>query len=123
MYGVFNWERLRSSLYLVVSCFNFRLSFYPRRNFKTLIRPLTKLFIWCNKALYTITDKDVDENTLILRMFFVTCVFLDIYLTFLLLFRYKSNKFKRNLAEVLHNKHERNILNVQEQSVPLKLFN
>ena len=36
---------------------------------------------------------------------------------------YKSNKFKRKLAEELHIKHERSTLNVQEQSVPLKLFN
>ena len=35
----------------------------------------------------------------------------------------KSNKFKRKLAEVLHIKHERPTLNVQEQLVPLKLFN
>ena len=36
---------------------------------------------------------------------------------------YKNNKFKRKLAETLHIKHERPTLNVQEQSVPLKLFN
>ena len=36
---------------------------------------------------------------------------------------YKNNKFKRKLAEVLHIKDERPTLNVQEQSVPLKLFN
>ena len=36
---------------------------------------------------------------------------------------YKNNKFKRKLAEALHIKHERPTLNVQEQSVPLKLFN
>ena len=36
---------------------------------------------------------------------------------------YKNNKFKRKLAEALHIKHERPILNVQEQSVSLKLFN
>ena len=36
---------------------------------------------------------------------------------------YKSNKFKRKLAEALHIKHERPTMNVQEQSVPLKLFN
>ena len=36
-------------------------------------------------------------------MFFLTCVFLDIYLAFPLLFRYKSNKFKRKLAEALYN--------------------
>ena len=36
---------------------------------------------------------------------------------------YKNNKFKRKLAEALHIKHERTTLNIQEQSVPLKLFN
>ena len=36
---------------------------------------------------------------------------------------FKNNKFKRKLAEALHIKHERPTLNVQEQSVPLKLFN
>ena len=36
---------------------------------------------------------------------------------------YKNNKFKRKLAEALHIKHVRPTLNVQEQSVPLKLFN
>ena len=36
---------------------------------------------------------------------------------------YKNDKFKRKLAEALHIKHKRPILNVQEQSVPLKLFN
>ena len=36
---------------------------------------------------------------------------------------YKSNKFKRKLAEARHIKHERPTLNVQEQSVPLLLFN
>ena len=36
---------------------------------------------------------------------------------------YKNNKFKRKLAEALHIKHERPTLNVQEQSVLLKLFN
>ena len=36
---------------------------------------------------------------------------------------YKDNKFKRKLAEALHIKHERPTLNVQEQSVPLLLFN
>ena len=36
---------------------------------------------------------------------------------------YKNNKFKRKLAEALHIKHERPTLNVQEQLVPLKLFN
>ena len=36
---------------------------------------------------------------------------------------YKNNKFKRKLAEALRIKHERPTLNVQEQSVPLLLFN
>ena len=36
---------------------------------------------------------------------------------------YKNNRFKRKLAEALHIKHERPTLNIQEQSVPLKLFN
>ena len=38
---------------------------------------------------------------------------------------YKNNKFKRKrkLAEALHIKHERPTLNIQEQSVPLNLFN
>ena len=35
----------------------------------------------------------------------------------------KNNKLKRKLAKALHIKHERPTLNVQEQSVPLKLFN
>ena len=35
---------------------------------------------------------------------------------------YKDNKFKRKLAEALHIKHERPALNVQKESVPLKLF-
>ena len=34
-----------------------------------------------------------------------------------------SNKFKRKLAEALHTKHERPTLNVQEESMSLKLFN
>ena len=36
---------------------------------------------------------------------------------------FKNNKFKRKLADELHIKHERPTLNVQEQSVTLKLFN
>ena len=36
---------------------------------------------------------------------------------------YKNNKFKRKLAAALHIKHERPTLNVQEQSMHLKLFN
>ena len=36
---------------------------------------------------------------------------------------YKNNKFKRRLAEALHITDERLTLNVEEQSVPLKLFN
>ena len=36
---------------------------------------------------------------------------------------YKGNKFKRKLAEALHIEHERPTMNVQEQSVPLLLFN
>ena len=36
---------------------------------------------------------------------------------------YRNNKFKRKLAEALHIKRERPTMNVQEQSVPLKLFN
>ena len=36
---------------------------------------------------------------------------------------YKNNKFKRKLAEALHIKHQRPTLNVQEQLVPLLLFN
>ena len=35
---------------------------------------------------------------------------------------YKNNRFKRKLAEALHVKHERPTLNIQAQSVPLKLF-
>ena len=41
----------------------------------------------------------------------------------ILLNDYKNNKFKRKLVETLHIKHKRPTLNVQEQSVPLKLFN
>ena len=41
----------------------------------------------------------------------------------ILLNAYKNNKFKRKLAKALHIKHERPTLNIQEQSVPLKLFN
>ena len=36
---------------------------------------------------------------------------------------YQNNKFKRKLAEALHIKHERPTLNVEEQSLPFKLFN
>ena len=36
---------------------------------------------------------------------------------------YKNVKFKRKLAEALHIKHERPTLNVEEQSMPLKLLN
>ena len=36
---------------------------------------------------------------------------------------FKNNKFKRKLAEALHIKHKRPTLNVQEQSVSLKLLN
>ena len=35
----------------------------------------------------------------------------------------KDNKFKRKLPEALQIKHERPTLNIQEQSVPLKLLN
>ena len=35
---------------------------------------------------------------------------------------YKNNKFKRRLSKALHIKHERPTLNVQEQSMHLKLF-
>ena len=31
---------------------------------------LTAIFIWCKKALYTISDKD-EDNTVILPMFFL----------------------------------------------------
>ena len=31
---------------------------------------MTAIFTWCNKALYTITNKDKDNGMLILRMFF-----------------------------------------------------
>ena len=34
-----------------------------------------------------------------------------------------NNKFKRKLAEALHIKHERPTLNVQEESMSLKLLN
>ena len=44
--------------------------FFPCRNMITLIRLLTDIFIWCNNALYTTTYKDVDNNTLMLRMSF-----------------------------------------------------
>ena len=44
--------------------------FFPCRNLITLIRLLTAIFIWCNKALYTIIDKDVDINMLMLQMSF-----------------------------------------------------
>ena len=40
----------------------------------------------------------------------------------ILLNGYKNNKFKQKLVEVLHIKHERPALNVQEQSVQLKLL-
>ena len=36
---------------------------------------------------------------------------------------YKNNKFERKLVEALHIKHERPTVSVQEQSVPLLLFN
>ena len=35
---------------------------------------------------------------------------------------YKDNKFKRKLAEALNIKHARPTLNVQEESMPLKLL-
>ena len=41
----------------------------------------------------------------------------------ILLNGYGNNKLKRKLAEAVHIKHERATLNVQEQSVPLELFN
>ena len=62
---------MRSSTQLVVSCFNFKLlSFFPCRNLMPLIRLLTAIFIWCNKTLYTMTDKGVDHKMLMLRMSF-----------------------------------------------------
>lgn len=41
----------------------------------------------------------------------------------ILLSGYSNNRFKGRLAEMLHIKHTKPILNVQEQSVPLKLLN
>ena len=72
MYGVFNVGTFTFINVLVVSCFNFKLrSFFPCRKFITLIFWfLTAVFTWCNKALYTITNKGVDNDMLILRMFF-----------------------------------------------------
>ena len=71
MYGVFNVGTF--TFISVVCCFlsQFQvMKFFPCRNLITLIRLLTAIFIWCNKALYIITDKDVDNNTLMLLMFF-----------------------------------------------------
>ena len=71
MYGVFNVGLFTSIN--VVGCFLFQfqvMKFFSCRNLITLIRLLTAIFIWCNKALYTITDKDVDINMLMLRMSF-----------------------------------------------------
>ena len=39
--------------------------------FYNAIRLLTAIFIWCKKALYAISDKDEDNNTLILPIFFL----------------------------------------------------
>ena len=53
------------------SCLNFKLwSFFPCCNYITLAQSFTAIFIWWNKTLYTITDKDVDNNMFILRKFF-----------------------------------------------------
>ena len=71
MYGVFNIGTF--TFIIIAGCFLFQfqvMKFFPCRNLITLIRLLTAIFIWCDKALYTITDKDVDNNTLMLRMFF-----------------------------------------------------
>ena len=71
MYGVFNVGLFTSIN--VVGCFLFQfqvMKFFSCRNLITLIRLLTAIFIWCNKALYTITDKDVDNNMLMLRISF-----------------------------------------------------
>ena len=71
MYGVFNVGLF--TFINVVGCFLFRfqvMKFFLCRNLITLIRLLTAIFIWCNKALYTIIDKDVDINMLMLRMSF-----------------------------------------------------
>ena len=71
MYGVFNVGLFTSIN--VVGCFLFQfqvMKFFSCRNLITLIRLLTAIFIWCNKALYTITDKDVDNKTLMLPMSF-----------------------------------------------------
>lgn len=35
----------------------------------------------------------------------------------------RNNKFKRKLGETLHIKHDRPTLNIQGQSMPLKLIN
>ena len=73
MYGVFN-----VGLFLV-SISSYEV-FFPCRNLITLTGLLTAIFIWCNKVLYTITDKNVDNKTLMLRMFlrnirFSRCLF------------------------------------------------
>ena len=53
------------------SCLNFKLwSFFPCCNYITLAQSFTAILIWWNKTLYTITDKDVDNNMFILRKFF-----------------------------------------------------
>ena len=96
-----------------------------------LIWSLTAKFISRNKGLYTITDKDVNSNKLILRMFFRNLYFslektvhenVNIGKFEILLDACKNNKFKRNRVKLRNNGHEKPILNVEEQSVSLKFF-
>ena len=71
MYGVFNVGLF--TFMKVVGCFLFQfqvIKFFSLSQFDNLNWLLTAIFIWCNKALYTITDKDVDNKTLMLRMSF-----------------------------------------------------
>ena len=68
IYGVYQ-VRLFAFIY-VTGCFFFDEVFFPCLNLITLIWLLTYIVIWCNKALYITIDKDVDNNTLMLRMNF-----------------------------------------------------
>ena len=74
-----------------------------------LIWSLTAKFISRNKGLYTITDKDVNSNKLILRMFFRNLYFslektvhenVNIGKFEILLDACKNNKFKRNRVKL-----------------------
>ena len=71
MYGVFHIGCF--TFINVVGCFLFQfqvIKFFPMSQFDNLNWLLTAIFIWCKKVLHTITDKDVDNKTLMLRISF-----------------------------------------------------